>query len=458
MNDRPNDDNQSNPNRGTPVEPLTDKIKWFLRETPVGRWSVIGAGALGLSLIVGGCMTCDCGGDKDSKLGDFGKMGRYEDYMPKCKTAVMRGTTKFGVWDRDMNGYMKGSKPLPRADKRMEDILDDAKYDRCLVLAVMARTGFNTMARNGIADMPVSTSNWFSEEVDKGKYFRLDYPMQAKDGTPFTEKIRWKDSAEDWGFDPYLQADAARWIIDWGIKRYKSPRAALAVLYGGGPDIVDNALKKWGDEYIDRKGKIKKMNEFIFKRAVWPNLPGHIREKIDSAENEYFTFKNIREWPVDMRYANKPSSLHGWRKDPFTGKRKFHTHLDIAGKEGTPVISMGQGIVVDVPHRGYGPYNVTVMDINGNLMNYGHMCGVAKGLKIGTKVRAGQFLGCMGDEGRATGPHLAVGIAMNLDKSGRAYSIAYNTRDPLPYIMDAVPENKIKLAPHDGVLRIKSKS
>ena len=49
------------------------------------------------------------------------------------------------------------------------------------------------------------------------------------------------------------------------------------------------------------------------------------------------------------------SSGYGKRTDPFTGKKELHKGVDLAGKEGSGVLSVGDGIVTWAGERtGYG--------------------------------------------------------------------------------------------------------
>ncbi|NLA74657.1 MAG: peptidoglycan DD-metalloendopeptidase family protein, partial [Deltaproteobacteria bacterium] len=63
------------------------------------------------------------------------------------------------------------------------------------------------------------------------------------------------------------------------------------------------------------------------------------------------------QWPIDGRI----SSSYGWRNDPFTGKRKFHSGMDIAAKEGTEIKAVMAGKVQMTDNqKGYG--KVVVID------------------------------------------------------------------------------------------------
>jgi murein DD-endopeptidase MepM/ murein hydrolase activator NlpD len=98
------------------------------------------------------------------------------------------------------------------------------------------------------------------------------------------------------------------------------------------------------------------------------------------------------------------SSRYGKRNDPFTGKQEFHRGLDFAGKKGSEVIVVGDGVVTWAGNRsGYGNL-LEVSHGNGFITRYGH--NQKHLVKVGDTVRKGQQIALMGSTGRSTGPHV----------------------------------------------------
>jgi murein DD-endopeptidase MepM/ murein hydrolase activator NlpD len=98
------------------------------------------------------------------------------------------------------------------------------------------------------------------------------------------------------------------------------------------------------------------------------------------------------------------SSGFGVRHDPINGSQRFHTGIDIAAQEGSPVLAAAPGIVRRVgPRGGYG--NAVEID-NGRGIStiYGHASSLK--VKEGDSVKAGEPVALVGHTGRATGPHL----------------------------------------------------
>ena len=98
------------------------------------------------------------------------------------------------------------------------------------------------------------------------------------------------------------------------------------------------------------------------------------------------------------------SSLYGYRSDPMTGKKEFHSGIDFAGNPETPITVVAAGIVTwSGPKFGYGNL-VEVSHGNGYITRYGHN---RKNLvKVGEKVEKGEVIALMGDSGRSTGTHV----------------------------------------------------
>jgi murein DD-endopeptidase MepM/ murein hydrolase activator NlpD len=105
--------------------------------------------------------------------------------------------------------------------------------------------------------------------------------------------------------------------------------------------------------------------------------------------------------PVESGWV---SSFYGYRVDPFNGKKTFHEGIDIAGKEGSEVLAVADGIVTWVGERGgYGTL-VEVDHGNGYVTRYAH--NKATEVEKGQRVARGETVALMGSTGRSTGPHV----------------------------------------------------
>ncbi|WP_414618799.1 peptidoglycan DD-metalloendopeptidase family protein [Calothrix sp. CCY 0018] len=98
------------------------------------------------------------------------------------------------------------------------------------------------------------------------------------------------------------------------------------------------------------------------------------------------------------------SSVFGWRQHPLTGTRRFHSGMDLAAAEGTPVLAAYSG-QVEISDW-VGGYGLTVV-LNHNSAQqtlYGHMSELF--VRPGQWVERGSVIGRVGSTGNSTGPHL----------------------------------------------------
>jgi murein DD-endopeptidase MepM/ murein hydrolase activator NlpD len=98
------------------------------------------------------------------------------------------------------------------------------------------------------------------------------------------------------------------------------------------------------------------------------------------------------------------TSKFGHRKDPINGKGSFHAGVDFAGKRGSPIVAVADGLVIAAENRsGYGK-TVEIRHGNGLVTRYAHNQKLV--VQVGDLVKKGDVIAKMGSSGRATGPHL----------------------------------------------------
>ncbi|HLT90650.1 MAG TPA: M23 family metallopeptidase [Woeseiaceae bacterium] len=138
-----------------------------------------------------------------------------------------------------------------------------------------------------------------------------------------------------------------------------------------------------------------------------------LEQQLDSREAQLNVLESVlmNQNLVDRVYpAGRPvkagwmSSYFGRRTDPFTGKPAHHKGVDFAGKPGTEVVAVADGIVTWSAQRyGYGQM-VEINHGNGYSTRYAH--NAQNLVQVGDEVKKGQTVALMGDTGRATGPNL----------------------------------------------------
>jgi len=98
------------------------------------------------------------------------------------------------------------------------------------------------------------------------------------------------------------------------------------------------------------------------------------------------------------------TSKFGYRKDPFKRKSSFHSGVDFAGKVGSPIVAVADGLVIAAESKsGYGK-TVEIRHGNGLVTRYAHNQKLL--VKPGDLVEQGDTIAKLGSTGRSTGPHL----------------------------------------------------
>lgn len=132
--------------------------------------------------------------------------------------------------------------------------------------------------------------------------------------------------------------------------------------------------------------------------------------------------------PLDFRRISSGFSLR--RLHPVLGVYRPHPGIDYAAPVGTPVKSVGDGVVTRVARDNAAGRYVSIRHNSTYETSYLHLSRFANGLKRGLRVRQGQVIGYVGQTGYATGPHLD----FRMKKNGRY-----------------INPNKLKAPPAEGV-------
>ena len=139
--------------------------------------------------------------------------------------------------------------------------------------------------------------------------------------------------------------------------------------------------------------------------ALVQDLLGNLESRLQSvryavARREALADATPSIWPA----RGWLSASYGYRRDPFTGQRAFHSALDISTREGQPIYATAAGRVASASRSGaYG--NLVVIEHGFRLTTrYGHLLKFA--VRSGDTVRRGDVVGYVGETGRATGTHV----------------------------------------------------
>lgn len=133
--------------------------------------------------------------------------------------------------------------------------------------------------------------------------------------------------------------------------------------------------------------------------SVWFEAPGH--------KGGYYDFEgqsSLREYLSSPLQFTRVSSGYGMRFHPVHRVRKAHLGIDYAAPTGTPVRTVGDGVVTFSGRQsGYGNV-VFVQHRRGHVTVYAHLSRID--VRQGQRLTQGQLVGAVGCTGTCTGPHL----------------------------------------------------
>ncbi len=233
-------------------------------------------------------------------------------------------------------------------------------------------------------------------------------------------------SAEKAGIDPsalYQLADILAWQVDFDRQSRPGDRWAVAIERM----FIDEKPYRWGRILIGRYSTSKETFDAVFFPEV-------------GRKNSYFDRKGqsvrAKFLKSPLRYSRVSSRFQRRRFHPILKINRPHLGVDYAAKRGTPVRSVGSGIVVKISTRGGGGRAVKIRHNSKYATAYKHLSAFSRGLRRGKKVSQGDVIGFVGSSGLATGPHLHFEFYENgryVDPLGRKFP-----RD------SAVPKDKMR--------------
>lgn len=141
---------------------------------------------------------------------------------------------------------------------------------------------------------------------------------------------------------------------------------------------------------------------------------------------------------ISSRFSNS-------RYHPVLKRYRAHHGVDYAAPTGTPVKTVGDGIVIAKGYQSNGGGNYLKIKHNSiYTTTYMHLNGFAKGIQKGSSVKQGQVIAYVGSTGLSTGPHLD-------------YRVHKNNQAINPLTMEAPPSYPVKPELRDSFMIIRDK-
>ena len=164
--------------------------------------------------------------------------------------------------------------------------------------------------------------------------------------------------------------------------------------------------------------------------SAWLRIPKRVQFSLWDASDAIvdanlfcFPLPGYRLFSHGVQAYNEPVHLGDRDGDPV-GQRFYHNYgVDLAGYEGRQkVLSCISGVVVQADP---GEGSLSIRDDRGFILNYGHLDSILSGIRVGSAVKQGQWVGMLGRRGASGNfSHLHVGTylsesAMAMDRPNR---------------------------------------
>ncbi|MBS1543932.1 MAG: peptidoglycan DD-metalloendopeptidase family protein [Bacteroidetes bacterium] len=114
--------------------------------------------------------------------------------------------------------------------------------------------------------------------------------------------------------------------------------------------------------------------------------------------------KALLKYPIE--FTRISSGYTHKRFHPILKSFTSHPGIDFVAALGTPIRSVGDGIVLEAQYKGWNGNYVKIRHNDTYSTQYLHMSRIAEGVRPGVRVRQGEVIGFVGSTGLSTGPHL----------------------------------------------------
>jgi murein DD-endopeptidase MepM/ murein hydrolase activator NlpD len=115
-----------------------------------------------------------------------------------------------------------------------------------------------------------------------------------------------------------------------------------------------------------------------------------------------------------LRYSRISSRFSNRRYHPVLKRYRSHHGIDYAAPTGTPVHTIGDGVIIKRGYQKRGGGNYLKIKHNSvYTTTYMHLSRFAKGMTVGKRVKQGKTIAYVGSTGLSTGPHLDFRVFKN---------------------------------------------
>lgn len=202
------------------------------------------------------------------------------------------------------------------------------------------------------------------------------------------------------------------------IEQLKEDSAAFSEIVNDKIEEFTDSFNQITDEYIEERSSktnrsgdrtetaftndMRALKDTLDSLSSLYSRTGQPVADLSAAENKIDAFMETVPtlWPASGRITDR----FGYRKDPFTRRKKFHAGLDIGADYGSKIKAAATGKVILAEYTAGTGRTVKISHARGITTLYGHASSIL--VKEGQVVKKGDVIAKVGSSGRSTGPHL----------------------------------------------------
>lgn len=196
--------------------------------------------------------------------------------------------------------------------------------------------------------------------------------------------------------------------VEIQLEKRRAETDALLIEMKAKGDEYDAMMAQLEDQHNQLALEILEVSK-AFDEAV-EREEAAMRPATSPVYNNGLYYKDGIAWMMPCQYTMFTSPF-GMRIHPIHGVPRMHEGVDLAGREGTPILATRSGYVTVAAWGSAAGNYVALSHGDGYGSIYMHMTHYV--VSVGQYVQQGQVLGYMGTTGGSTGVHLHFGISKN---------------------------------------------